>query len=128
MRASRGNRLLSLIAEQFLESREPGDTVARMGGDEFVFLLRNIDEAGVAAKLTQIARCVTMASERAELGVPVSASLGAALYPADGVTAEELLALADRRMYLDKRADADVVAPTRTRSLDERGLEPLLAI
>lgn len=98
-----GNRLLSLIAEGFRQSCDTGETVARMGGDEFVFLLPGVDEEHAAERLATIAEAVAAASRRAGNGIKVSASLGAAFFPADESSAEELLALADRRMYLDKQ-------------------------
>ncbi len=98
-----GNRLLSLIAEEFRRNCEAHETVARMGGDEFVFLLPGLDEAHAAKRLESIADAVRTASRRAGPGIKVTGSLGAAFYPADGFSAEELLALADRRMYLDKQ-------------------------
>ncbi len=100
-----GNRLLSAIAEQFCLECEAGETVARMGGDEFVFLLRGMEGAGLASRLESIAEAVEVASRRAGVGVAVTASLGAASYPADCTRAEELLALADRRMYVEKMKD-----------------------
>ena len=100
-----GNHLLSAIAAQFCLECEEGETVARMGGDEFVFLLRGMDAASLASRLASIAEAVEVASRRAGVGVAVTASLGAANYPLDCATAEELLALADRRMYVDKMKD-----------------------
>ena len=115
-----GNRLLSLVAEEFQKVCRVGDTVARMGGDEFVFLLRDMTEADAAQRLREIDEATERASRRAALGTPVTASLGASLYPVDGITAEEMLALADRRMYLDKQtgggpAAIDISAPLETR-------------
>ncbi len=98
-----GNRLLSLIAENFRTTCGEGETVARMGGDEFVFLLPGVDEIDAADRLKSIGEAVAAASRRAGGGIKVTASLGAAYFPADESSAEELLALADRRMYLDKQ-------------------------
>ena len=123
-----GNRLLSAIAEQFRMECGPGETVARMGGDEFVFLLRGMGERDVEERLRAIAQAVEAASRRAGVGIAVTASLGASLYPVDGLTAEELLALADRRMYVDKMKGKEkkpFVAIVMPR--DERNFEPALA-
>ncbi len=115
-----GNRLLGLVAKNFRGACQPGDTVGRMGGDEFVFLLRNMQADGMENRLRDIAATVRTASREAELGISVSASLGAAMYPSDGTTAEELLALADRRMYLDKRAEGVTKPRVAALPLDER--------
>ncbi|MGI4829296.1 MAG: HD domain-containing phosphohydrolase [Janthinobacterium lividum] len=98
-----GNRLLSLIAEGFRTTCGERETVARMGGDEFVFLLPKIDAESAADHLQAISEAVAVASRRAGQSIRVTASIGAAFFPADGTSAEELLALADRRMYLDKQ-------------------------
>ena len=98
-----GNRFLSMTAEAFLHTLRAEDTVARMGGDEFVFLLHDVTGDALTVRKAEIAETVRATSRRAALGVHVTASLGAALYPSDATTAEELLALADRRMYLDKQ-------------------------
>jgi diguanylate cyclase (GGDEF)-like protein len=100
-----GNRLLGFVAEAFRNACRPGEIVARMGGDEFVFLMPDISEEGAIGRLPLIAAAVVDACRRCSgITVKVTASLGASFYPADGTTAEELLAVADRRMYLDKQA------------------------
>ena len=105
-----GNALLGVIAGEFRQSSKPSETVARMGGDEFVFLVPAADKNQVAQKLKLIAQDVEKAVRRRGLDIAVSASLGFAMYPSDARTAEELLALADRRMYLDKAVAAPVAA------------------
>ena len=95
-----GNALLVAVADAFRRTCDRGDTVARMGGDEFVFVLRDVDVASASQRIGAIAEAVESVSRNADLGFSVTASVGAAFSPTDGVTAEELLALADRRMYL----------------------------
>lgn len=111
-----GNRLLSRVAEAFRNVCRPVDKVARMGGDEFVFLMPQTGAKEAAVRLQAIAAAVISAARRCPgVGPKVTASLGASFYPEDGVTSEELLAVADRRMYLDKqehysRASSDGLA------------------
>lgn len=97
-----GNRVLSLIAREFQLVCEPGEIVARMGGDEFVFLIPNLGRDEAPAKLSRIRQAVDAVSRRPHPGVQASTSVGASHYPGDGTSAEELLAAADRRMYRDK--------------------------
>ena len=99
-----GNMLLSCIGNLFRNGCRPYDTVARIGGDEFVFLLPGLAGEDAKLRLQQIASMVESACTNVSLQTKVSASLGACFFPSDGETAEELLALADRRMYLHKEA------------------------
>ncbi len=99
-----GDMLLSSISEGFRQNCRGYDTVARMGGDEFVFLIPGMNERGSSERLASFAGTIATACSRAGLEATVSASLGASFYPADGETAEQLLSSADRRMYLDKQA------------------------
>ncbi len=126
-----GNRILTAIAEQFRLECEPGETVGRMGGDEFVFLLHGMSEAALPLRLARIAGAVETAGLRTGLDVSVTASLGAALYPEDGMRAEELLALAERRMYREKEARRSIAAVSMrlvTGELDEeQDFKPAMA-
>ncbi len=105
-----GDMLLSSVAEGFRQNCRSYDTIARIGGDEFVFLIPGMDEKTAPERLASFAATVATACWRAGLEATVSASLGASFYPADGDTAEQLLAAADRRMYLDKHAHYDLPA------------------
>jgi diguanylate cyclase (GGDEF)-like protein len=94
-----GSRALCRLAEVLrLHSREI-DTAARYGGDEFVLVLPETD-------LDEGQRVAQRISER--LGndgeePPLSVSTGAAIYPQDGSTVQELLGAADRALYKQKR-------------------------
>ena len=98
-----GNMLLRSIADGFRKLCRSYDVVARMGGDEFVFLLPGVDQASSLPQLQAISDVVQSSCRERDLAVDVSVSMGVAFYPADGSTAEELLGVADRRMYLHKR-------------------------
>ncbi len=106
-----GNLLLSQIAKELRMDCRPSETIARMGGDEFVFLVPELDEETAPQRLEAIALCVAEAAWSSGLETQVSASLGTAFYPSDGESAEALLASADRLMYLDKEAHYKQRAP-----------------
>jgi diguanylate cyclase (GGDEF)-like protein/putative nucleotidyltransferase with HDIG domain len=93
-----GNKLLQALAESLRQVCREYDHIARMGGDEFVILTPNCD----ANQALQITQRIHEAVE--SLGHDLSISVGCAIYPADGETAEELLTEADHRMYRSKRA------------------------
>lgn len=98
-----GNLLLRSIAGGFRECCRSYDTIARIGGDEFVFLLPGVSRETCSPLLDVIDETVRNFSREVQIDIEVSASMGAAFYPADGDAAEELLGLADRRMYSNKR-------------------------
>src|SRR5215211_882396 len=92
-----GDRILRTFASALTATARTTDSVGRLGGDEFAALLLEADLGTVTAFLTRLAR-------RLADGPPTSA--GAAFLPDDGTTPEQLLGLADRRLYADKAARA----------------------
>jgi diguanylate cyclase (GGDEF)-like protein/putative nucleotidyltransferase with HDIG domain len=94
-----GNRLLEALALRFRKSCRENDFVARLGGDEFVLLLEGIGPAEISNRVAQF-RDLVRATGRVLCKEDVlDASFGAAFFPADGTTSDELLAAADHRMY-----------------------------
>ncbi|MGC8761729.1 MAG: bifunctional diguanylate cyclase/phosphohydrolase [Bryobacteraceae bacterium] len=98
-----GNRLLQLVAQSLKENCREYDFVARMGGDEFVLVLPGVTEEAVATRLQRLRSYVECCGIELCGDRVVSLSGGAAFYPRDGQTAEELLARADSKMYGEKR-------------------------
>jgi predicted signal transduction protein with EAL and GGDEF domain len=81
------------------------DVIARTGGDEFLMLLCDVDaRAGAAAAAAKIGAELDRAFEVQGLPIHTSASIGISLYPADGLTVEELVAHADEAMYFAKQS------------------------
>ena len=99
-----GDLLLQKIAQQLTDSMRSMDTVVRFGGDEFVVILPEIDhDDNVVAELNGVAEKILAAIHREfVLGhqkLRMEASIGIALYPMDGKTADELIKNADTAMY-----------------------------
>jgi diguanylate cyclase (GGDEF)-like protein len=98
-----GDALLQQVAERLGATLRDSDTVARMGGDEFVILVRECeDEAALAVVadklLAAVARPVVCAGQEFR----VTASVGIAIYPADGLDEATLMKHADIAMYQAK--------------------------
>jgi len=99
-----------LLAENLRETdtvgRDEGGLVARLGGDEFALLLPETDAAGAEAVGERLV--AALAAEPLALGnreVRLGISVGAATFDwSDGQSAEELMAAADRAMYMVKAA------------------------
>jgi diguanylate cyclase (GGDEF)-like protein/putative nucleotidyltransferase with HDIG domain len=98
-----GNRVLRLFAQALKESCREYDYVARMGGDEFVVIAPGLPAEAAAKRADQVRALAKQAGLEVCAEDILSLSVGQAVYPDDGKDAEELLAEADRRMYLEKQ-------------------------
>jgi diguanylate cyclase (GGDEF)-like protein len=100
-----GDRLLAQTAARLRECVRKSDIVARLGGDEFAVVLTELREAPDAALAARsIIETLSKPDSLREAGVSVSASVGIAIYPNDGSSAEELLRHADLAMYRAKQS------------------------
>jgi diguanylate cyclase (GGDEF)-like protein/PAS domain S-box-containing protein len=100
-----GDQLLQTVAQRLRAAVNAQDVVVRMGGDEFVIvaaLLDNISAVEAVAQRLQAAVQAPMVIDNAPL--EVSASLGIALYPNDGLDMDALLKHADIALYQAKEA------------------------
>jgi diguanylate cyclase (GGDEF)-like protein len=99
-----GNEVLRAISRRLEASVRETDTVARVGGDEFVLLSLGTSSDDEAAALAGRVRHALRRTYRVEGGlVELDASIGWALFPQDGLTSGDLLARADGQMYATKR-------------------------
>jgi diguanylate cyclase (GGDEF)-like protein len=103
-----GNQVLREAAARIRGCMRDGDMVSRLGGDEFALLLEGVESTALAAAAAdgvgaELARPFTIAGRE----VYLSASIGIALSPRDGGTAEELLQRADLAMSQAKKAGGD---------------------
>jgi len=98
-----GNRVLRLFAQALKDSCREYDYVARMGGDEFVVVAPGLAADAAAKKSEQMEILAQQAGAEVCGEEILSLSVGRAVYPEDGKDAEQLLAEADRRMYLEKQ-------------------------
>lgn len=97
---SAGDQLLKEMARRVRGLVGPIDTVARFGGDEFVLLIDSLYRGDDAQLLA--ARIIDVIQEPVRIGgidVRTSASIGIALHPADGTTAQALAAHAEAAMH-----------------------------
>jgi diguanylate cyclase (GGDEF)-like protein/putative nucleotidyltransferase with HDIG domain len=107
-----GNTVLQLVAAGLQECCRNTDYVARMGGDEFVLVFPGFKPADLAEKLKAIEAVAVGAGWKVCGERLLNISVGAAFCPENGTDAEGLLAGADRRMYLTKRAHKELAGST----------------
>jgi diguanylate cyclase (GGDEF)-like protein len=114
-----GDQVLQSIARRLEAVVRASDTVARVGGDEFVILSIGTRSENEAAALVGRIRQSLRQPYQANGGmVEIDASIGWALFPTDGATPAELLGRADVQMFATKRDSGDSSAPLRRGSLD----------
>jgi diguanylate cyclase (GGDEF)-like protein/putative nucleotidyltransferase with HDIG domain len=98
-----GNRVLKLFAQRLKESCREYDYVARMGGDEFVVVAPGLTPDASRAKMLLLREMAKKAGFEVCREDLLSLSIGQSVYPENGLDAEQLLAEADRRMYMEKQ-------------------------
>ena len=99
-----GDALLCQVADRLQSNLRVGDFSGRWGGDEFVVCLEDFGEAGNAAAAAQ--KLLLVLSEKYEIGnseVYATPSIGIAMYPDSGTTAETLIKAADVAMFEAKK-------------------------
>ncbi len=120
-----GDVLLKAVAKRVQSSVRETDTVACMGGDEFVLVLPERTDAGLSTGIVQrimdaVAQPLTIEGHE----FFISCSIGVAVYPADGTTPEELIKHADIAMYRAKETGRNNFQ-FYTSTMNERALERL---
>ncbi|NTU51879.1 MAG: sensor domain-containing diguanylate cyclase, partial [Candidatus Aminicenantes bacterium] len=100
-----GDAALADAADILREAFRDSDIVARLGGDEFVVLAIDVGEGRIPHMVRRLRERVQARNARPENDFAVSFSLGIARYdPEEPCSLQDLLALADKRMYQDKTA------------------------
>ena len=100
-----GDDLLKLFAERLVSTLRREDTIARIGGDEFLVLLPDITEEGDAAAVaTKILARISEPFNLHDDEIFVTPSIGVAVFPEDGADAESLIRNADAAMYRIKES------------------------
>ena len=99
-----GDSLLKRVGERLVAAVREVDTVARVGGDEFVIALWQVGGAGDAAArvASKVIKAVSKPYEIAGRAVTITISAGVGMYPAHGKDAAALLKSADRALHAAK--------------------------
>jgi len=102
-----GDAMIAIVAHRLQQCMRAGDTVARMGGDEFVIISEAFDDTdsamtAMSSVATKIQDTIAEPLEISDREIRSSTSIGVAIYPRDGQDAETLLRNADTAMYSAK--------------------------
>ena len=105
-----GDKVLQEIAERLNKCSRDTDLVCRMGGDEFCILIKDVDGT---QHLEQLSIAIEQRLQQSfiveDVNFNLSASIGTAIYPEDGLTVDELVSHADHNMYRHKQQKLTVV-------------------
>lgn len=99
-----GDKLLIITANRINDVLRPGDIVARIGGDEFVFILSDLhDLSAIGTAVIRIMAAVNAPCKVNGVEFRVSACMGLTVYPKDDRSLDTLLRHADQAMYVAKQ-------------------------
>lgn len=105
-----GDQLLKIVASRICELISDLGSLARIGGDEFVIILEQMDLQSCISRLSAIREAVARPIVLNDIELRVTCSIGVASYPNHGKTAGDLLASADMAMYRAKELGRDGIA------------------
>lgn len=97
-----GDQLLRAVAERLQNHLRDSDTLARIGGDEFVVLMPHAEQPAISCVAEKLIQAIEQPFQLGDIDIRISTSLGVARYPQDGDSASALLQKADRAMYAHK--------------------------
>ncbi|MBA6354195.1 bifunctional diguanylate cyclase/phosphodiesterase [Colwellia sp. BRX9-1] len=99
-----GDELLIAVSQQMQAALHEDDTLARIGGDEFIAVMINLEKPEDSVPILE---CLLKAAANpvtvGDVIMQVSVSIGVAFYPQDGVEADPLIRRADQAMYVAKQ-------------------------
>ena len=96
--------VLITVGNRLAECIRKSDTVARMGGDEFTIIIRNVEsKKAINDIVKKIHATLKIAMHIGEIKCTVNSSIGVAIYPDNGKDSEALLRNADSTMYRVKK-------------------------
>lgn len=99
-----GDHVLKTAAARLTRILRETDTVARFGGDEFAAILTEVNDAAkIDDVINKLKAEISKSFEFKSKTLRVEASIGYALYPDDSHNVDQLVCLADRSMYVDKK-------------------------
>lgn len=99
-----GDEVLQQVSARLRSAIRESDAISRHGGDEFLLLLNNIKHKGDVNRFaTKMTHLLAQPYKITNANVSLSASIGVASFPADGVSAQKLISHADAAMYRVKQ-------------------------
>lgn len=98
-----GDMLLKAATKRMVRCLRKDDFIARLGGDEFIVLLNNSNTSSTVMVAEKMISVLARSFQFGEYRMKITASIGIAFYPKDGLTISELLKHSDIAMYQSKK-------------------------
>ena len=99
-----GDKVLLKIAERLKQNTRSDDTICRLGGDEFLYLLMEIKNKSEVTKVTKkLIKMLELPHEGIDKNLIVKLSIGISLFPKNADNSEDLIKSADIAMYAAKQ-------------------------
>ncbi len=100
-----GDQVLKAFARQLMHASRSSDAFGRLGGSEFLYLIdRNISAATIEQTCARLSKALGFSVELDNIAIALTASIGAALCPADGECIDDLLNAARQAMHVAQAA------------------------
>jgi diguanylate cyclase (GGDEF)-like protein len=120
----RGDEVLRAAATTLKKALRTSDSAFRIGGDEFALLLPQTDAAQALALSRRVGTVFGESIAHFQMGVSVSMDHGVATFPQDGDQADQLIRVADERLYRLKQANHGKTSGSRTELASGPAPEP----
>jgi two-component system cell cycle response regulator len=121
---SQGDELLKAIATRLAQRMRKEDTVARIGGDAFLIVLRDLRDLAKAARpMEEILQLLSMPVTIQDTALDITASMGMAIWPVDAEEPEQLILRADQALYDAKRAGGNQYRYADPAAISTAGVE-----
>lgn len=116
-----GDRILKAVGKGIQECTRGTDSVFRWGGDKYAVILSDTNRDGILIASERIRNGIHKIGRQNQLDLDVS--IGVALYPEHGATAEEITRVADRALYIAKRGGDKIHIGEEEYHLDEHSIK-----
>lgn len=124
-----GDAVLTEIARRLTAGARAGDSLGRLGGDEFALIVEGLKSGEDAAAIAQKALdAISFDLTHGDGVVPVSGSIGVALFPDQGSDVKALLELADQAMYEAKRSGKNAFRFDSSANTENPGVGEIVAV
>lgn len=121
-----GDKVLKILSTRMQAGMRESDTIARIGGDEFIIILINVDQTTAEEIARKMIKLIEPIIDVDGHTLTASASIGAAVYPIHGNNPELLLQHADIAMYHAKNNNMSVTSYNKT--MDSDNYEKLIMV